>query len=465
MREKINISEEPIRISRDEALSSKVDDFISRQKSLTGESGISRDKKSENWFLQNWFLFGIAGALAAFLVWAVFEPRYDDMYYLQGKIESLDLNDPAPMHWKFGFQEFELRIPAKGWIIIQGQKIWISEWIQEYRDGDVFSLPPEELKVARKIGAYVEYYPFTSGEGVALARYLVLFTPRLMNEQSTLSLAKQSKQNEISDLLLFPCIAGAIGLAIGAIEGLVCLMFRRAILSGLIGLIVGLVGGFITKIPGEIVYGVMSNLVSGQSTEFGLGPFAFLLQVIGRGAAWALIGMALGLGQGVALRSKRLLLYGFLGGVIGGLLGGLLFDPIYFFIQGEGSPSAHWSRMIGFTVIGFSVGVMIGVVQLLARDFWLRMTQGPLAGKEFLFFKDIMTVGASPNNDIYLFNDPHVLDRHATLLTVGDECKIESHSKDKPVILNDRSIRQSKLRHGDRITIGRTSFVFQMKQG
>ena len=27
-------------------------------------------------------------------------------------------------------------------------------------------------------------------------------------------------------------------------------------------------------------------------------------------------------------RSKRLLLYGFLGGVIGGLLGGLLFDPI-----------------------------------------------------------------------------------------------------------------------------------------
>jgi hypothetical protein len=51
------------------------------------------------------------------------------------------------------------------------------------------------------------------------------------------------------------------------------------------------------------------------------------------------------------------------------------------------------------------------------------------------------------------------------LRTVGDECEIESVSKDKPVVLNDRSIKRSKLRHGDRITIGRTSFVFQMKHG
>ena len=95
----------------------------------------------------------------------------------------------------------------------------------------------------------------------------------------------------------------------------------------------------------------------------------------------------MGLGQGIALRSKRLLAYGFFGGIIGGLLGGLLFDPIDLILLGVDKPSAHWSRLIGLAVIGASVGAMIGVVELLARDAWLRMVKGPLAGKEFLLFK------------------------------------------------------------------------------
>ena len=32
------------------------------------------------------------------------------------------------------------------------------------------------------------------------------------------------------------------------------------------------------------------------------------------------------------------------------------------------------------------LGAMIGIVELLARDTWLRMTQGPLSGKEFILF-------------------------------------------------------------------------------
>ena len=48
---------------------------------------------------------------------------------------------------------------------------------------------------------------------------------------------------------------------------------------------------------------------------------------------------------------------------------------------------------------------MIGVVELLARDAWLeQMLEGPLAGKEFLIFKDLLYVGALPRSDIYLFN-------------------------------------------------------------
>src|SRR5262249_17241373 len=160
-------------------------------------------------------------------------------------------------------------------------------------------------------------------------------------------------------------------------------------------------------------------------------PLGFVLQMVGRSLAWGLAGMAMGLGQGLALRSKRLLLYGFLGGIVGGLLGGLLFDPVDMILLGPEKPSAHWSRLIGFACIGACVGAMIGVVELLARDAWLRMIEGPLAGKEFLIFKDVLTVGSSPRSDIYLFNDPLVAGHHATLRAMGDECEIENCAREQ----------------------------------
>ena len=45
---------------------------------------------------------------------------------------------------------------------------------------------------------------------------------------------------------------------------------------------------------------------------------AFTVQLLGRTLAWTLVGMAMGLGQGIALRSKRLFIYGFLGGLLVG---------------------------------------------------------------------------------------------------------------------------------------------------
>jgi predicted ABC-type sugar transport system permease subunit len=44
--------------------------------------------------------------------------------------------------------------------------------------------------------------------------------------------------------------------------------------------------------------------------------------------AWAVAAIPAGIGQGIALRERKVGLNGLLGGVLGGLLGGLLFDPI-----------------------------------------------------------------------------------------------------------------------------------------
>src|SRR6201999_4304370 len=139
-----------------------------------------------------------------------------------------------------------------------------------------------------------------------------------------------------------------------------------------------------------------------------------------------------------------LLIYGLIGGIAGGLLGGLLFDPIEMFLSGKDRADAGMSRMVGFTVIGVTVGAMIGLVELLARDAWLAMTEGPLRGKEFLIFKDIMKVGSSPRSDLYLFNDPLVAENHAVIRALGEDCEIEAVQNTHPLAVNSSLVRRSR---------------------
>src|SRR5262249_14304285 len=154
-------------------------------------------------------------------------------------------------------------------------------------------------------------------------------------------------------LMLFALVAGMIGLFIGAADGLVCRLPRRALLCGIVGLFVGLVGGFIASLFGGLVYSPLTALAMKQGDGGGFGSLGFTIQLVGRSLAWGFTGLAMGLGQGLALRSNRLLLYGLIGGVVGGLLGGLFFDPIdLILLGGAGKPSAHWSRLIGIAMIG-----------------------------------------------------------------------------------------------------------------
>ncbi len=455
-------SDNVIRISRTEALGEHVDDLLKRQMSLRGEAGITREH-GRRWYYQNWFVFMVAGALAAVAAWALLEPLFDDMLYVRGTIEAVDASAAMPSRVNVGDQTVVVRTPAYGWLQIRGEQIWLSDRALDWSGGRKRLLDPETLKVGEDVGVYVEYLPMY-GEDLAVAYYLERAPAGKAPAKAGLSLARLNARSHAAAMFLFPLVAGFIGLAIGAVDGLICRLLRRALLGGVVGLLVGLIGGFVCSIVANLVYAPLSGLAVRLSEAGSLSTLGFVLQMIGRALAWSLAGMAMGLGQGIALRSKRVLLYGFLGGIVGGLLGGLLFDPIDLLLLGQHKPSAHWSRLIGLAVIGAGVGAMIGVVELLARDAWLRMTEGPLTGKEFLVFKDLMRIGSSPRSDIYLFNDPQVQADHATLRAAGDECEIASVGA-APLLLNRRSVRSARLRHGDQITLGRTSFVFEKRQG
>jgi hypothetical protein len=453
-----------IHISRDDAMSTHVDDLIKRQMSMRGDPGVTRDR-SRAWYYQNWFILGMVGMLGAIAAWAILEPMFADHLYFQGKITAVSdsVNLPGDSH----FQEDEANLVNRsvGSVTVNGENILLLPETKEIlADKRVRLLDPGTLKEGDEVGFYVDYYE-NDERHFALAAFVVQSPPPQSPDQPGLTLHQLESRKSAASMLLFPLVAGFIGLFIGAADGLVCRLARRALVCGAVGLFVGLVGGFIFSLAASVVYSPLTTLAMKLSdADSGLSSMGFAIQVIGRSLAWCLAGAAMGLGQGIALRSKRLLMYGFLGGVVGGLLGGLLFDPIDMILLGPDRPSAAWSRLIGFGVIGLSVGVMIGVVEILARDAWLRMTQGPLAGKEFLIFKDVMNVGSSPRSDIYLFNDPLVAGQHATIRAIGDECEVEARQTDRPVLLNNRPVTRARLRHGDNVTIGRTAFVFQQRK-
>jgi hypothetical protein len=458
-------SGQAIRITLEDANSSHVDDLLKRQANLRGERGIGRSHKKK-WYYSNWFVFALAGGLGALLAASVIEPYFDDLPYLRGKITNIGAVQQLPNVPLGDGREMKLNAGAMALapVTIGQENVWILSITSEMMpDGTTQPLDFETLKVGDEIGAYVD----TGRGAIQPPMAMAIFVDRQPTRPSEgLTLAQVTARQTAVSLLLFPSVAALVGLFIGAIDGLICRLWRRVLLAGLIGLLIGFIGGFASTIVAGLVYMPLSNLAAEQ--QVGMGQFTtvgFLTQVTGRALAWALAGMAMGLGQGVAMRSSRLLLYGFIGGAIGGLLGGILFDPLDLLLLGPNKPSAHLSRFIGVVTIGLTVGLMIGIVELLARDAWLQMLKGPLSGKEFLIFKDLMQLGSSPRSDIYLFNDSGVAERHAVIRAAADQYELEAtKGRDFPVLVNGRPTERARLRHGDQITLGSTVFCFQRRQ-
>lgn len=453
--------DEIIRISHDDANSKHVDDLLKRQMSLRGDPGVTRDT-GRHWYYQNWFVFMLVGTLGAIVAWALIEPWFDDMIYLQGKVGSLEVS-PTAAEDVLALQNSSRALGTPVAILdLNGEKVFLFAGTKEIAGGKVTPLDVSILKGDAPVGIYVERQE-SAGQSMIIGNFIVR-DPSDMPATPPLSLHEHERRQRIMGTLLFPIVAACIGLFLGAADGIVCRLPRRALIGGGIGLIVGFVGGFVFSILANVVYAPLNEMATKQSEGDSMTSLGFGMQMLGRTLGWGLAGLAMGLGQGIALRSPRIMSYGLVGGLVGGILGGLFFDPVDILLLGPDKPSAHIARLIGIGIIGASVGLMIGLVELLARDAWLRMTQGPLKGKEFLIFKDAMSVGSSPRSDLYLFNDPLVAEHHAVIRAVGDQCEIESRQSTTPILVNGRSLTRSRLRHGDRVGIGRTEFVFQQKK-
>ena len=190
-----------------------------------------------------------------------------------------------------------------------------------------------------------------------------------------------------------------------------------------------------------------------------------LTDIAARTIGWAAVGAFVGLGQGVAIRSTRKILQGLLGGVIGGAIGGFLFDFIGYAVavvlgSANSDLSGAASRAGAIIVLGVCTGAAIGMVEELAKQAWLRITQGPMAGKEFILYHASTSIGSSPKCEITIPKDTAMLPQHCVIQTSGRGYSISSVDPRSPAFVNGRPAPQSALHDGDAIQLGQTILLY-----
>lgn len=268
-------------------------------------------------------------------------------------------------------------------------------------------------------------------------------------------------------LLLFPMTTTLIVIFIFISDGIASRRLRGNLGRWLRGAGFTLLFSFLTFIPATVLFYIMAvalfSNVEDKSAIHDIREWPasiFIGWTIWRSLAWALFGIALGLGMNLMRSTKAQRRASVMGGVVGGVLGGLLFDPINRFLMpavAEGSIM----RLVGLITIGLCVGIFVALSESLGREGWVRVRTGPLRGKAFILYHNPTIIGSSPQANIYLFKDPKVAPKHAALHRVGSGYEIAELEENALFAVDGKPVHRRRLVSGDQITIGDTVLDFE----
>ncbi|MBL4700806.1 MAG: FHA domain-containing protein [Phycisphaeraceae bacterium] len=225
---------------------------------------------------------------------------------------------------------------------------------------------------------------------------------------------------------------------------------RGVVLNGAVGIGLSLVGAAVIGLFINKIY----HLLGGGTLDA-----SFIRQVVARGVVWAVFGMFITIAPAVVMKSSKKLVIGIIGGALGGFLGGLLFDPIDVLFN-----SASLSRLLAFVTIGFLSGMATGLIESAAKTGWLKVTGGVITGKQFIIYRNPTFLGSSPACEIYLFKDPRVSDHHAAIHQSRNGYEIEDLNDEPSTYINGELVERTRLRAGDEIQIGSSTFCIQERK-
>ncbi|MBM4068278.1 MAG: FHA domain-containing protein [Planctomycetes bacterium] len=255
-------------------------------------------------------------------------------------------------------------------------------------------------------------------------------------------------------------IGGAIGFLVVSVDAIRDgAMVRFARLASY-GVVLGAIGGALGMFLGDKLNRTLIEA---------LGDRWYVAMLV-RGLGWMLLGVAIGMSEGIAARSLGRFSYGTLGGAIGGFVGGCLFMVFYQAglpqASATQSSAAHiWSQALGLVILGASIGSLSALVQAVFQPACVRVLRGWQEGREYPLEKPASLLGREEHADIALFRDMKVEKKHAYINRVGERYVLVNNSAPPEwTRVNDAPVPQSlDLNDGDRIQLGNVILRFHLR--
>jgi hypothetical protein len=255
-------------------------------------------------------------------------------------------------------------------------------------------------------------------------------------------------------------VGGAVGYFVVAADALRDRSLLRFVRLASYGLVLGAAGGALGMLVGDWVH---FRLVA--SVGAGRGTGALLGNMLARGLGWTLLGVAVGVGEGVAARSLGKLSYGTLGGALGGFAGGALFGLAVELTRGRGEQSPLWGAL-GLMVLGASIGSLSALVQAVLQPASVRVLRGWQEGREYGLARDENVVGRDEHADVALFRDSRVEKLHAVIRRDGRRYLLRNTGAPAEwTRVNGEPVADARELHdGDRIELGDVALRFQLRE-
>jgi hypothetical protein len=213
-----------------------------------------------------------------------------------------------------------------------------------------------------------------------------------------------------------------------------------------VGLLTGLVGGTIGLLLAELLF---QNIRLPGDWQQGL-------RLIG----WAMFGLGVGIGPGIATWSLLKMLASSAGGCLGGIAGGIGLILISSLLRLPLS-----SRAIGFVLLGLFVGLLIALAQEVVKQAELKIvSSGPNEGRRFNIDKKRVTVGSASGNDWVISGDPNLFPQHVEIRQERGKFVVHSMAAQSPALVNRQPIQEQVLNDGDRVRIGATEIAFKARK-
>lgn len=397
------------------------------------------------------FYLPAAGALACLVTWMLLEPHLTDLNAIGGEVVLVN-SDP-----------FDVDLEGAVALTVGEKEVVVTPdgtRMEPGADGQ----PPFSGIEAIGPGTVLE----ASGLPVDSERLWAMALRPASREAASAAGQEIPGAFSAAKSLLFPLTGLAVALALLIAEGIATRNWLRMVERAAIGGLLTLVLTFVAGIPAEVCMAIARAIIEPDLTVWTIHDFTlleFLVTAAGRSIAWAMVGGAVGLGVSLYKSTGAQRRNAITGGALGGALGGLFFDPIDRFLTSASMfNGAELSRMVGLVAVGLSIGLFVALVDRLAREAWILVRTGPLAGKSFVLYRNPTIVGSAPQADIYLFKDAEIEPRHLAIHRVGNAYEAEDLGSRAGTRIEGATVRQRRLRSGDRIDVGSTTLEFEERE-